>query len=235
MNTNNWKLDLFSALDSANSIQSVMDASVAAVRLFGFDFCAWRLASEQALYGQHISINSSNDRAHYTECAREYDDTPCSRHCARSSVPFIWLGTTHDAVFNQDPELFEEYYSFGHYGGWAKSIMPEGECYNMFYAESAQPFKSIDIQHVEQHMEWICAATYVRIHELPSEDTVTLTDEKRQVLLLYVKGCRNIEEISGVVCRPTYWVNAVLTSAIKLLKCCDINMAIARAIFLKLI
>lgn len=235
MNTNNWKLDLFSALDSVDTPQGVMDISVAAIRPFGFDFCGWRLASDAATRGQHISITSSNDMAHRMEGARRYDDTPCSRYCQRSSEPFIWLGTTHDDVFNLAPELFEEYYSLGHYAGWARSIAPEGQCYNMFYVESARPFSAADMDQIDQHMQWVCAATYVRISELPGTTDIALTDEQRQILCLYMQGYRHVEDIADELHKPMQWIKAVLENALQLLGCTDINMAVARAIFLRLI
>ena len=235
MNTNNWKLDLFSALDAANSIQSVMDASVAAVRPFGFDFCAWRLASEKALQGNHVSISSSNDPVHQTESTRGYDDTPCSHHCAASSVPFTWLGTTDDAVFKQAPELFEEYYSLGHRAGWAKSMLPDGRCYSMFYAESTLPFTSMHMHYVNQHMEWVYAATYVRINEFPERSNILLTDEQKKILSLFAQGIKRVNTIADTLHRPENRIKIELSKALFLLDCTDINTAVARAIFLGLL
>lgn len=235
MNTNVWKLDLFSALDRAHCLQTVMDASVAAVRPFGLDFCTWRLASFAPIGGQRISITSTNDKAHLIEIARGYDDSPCSRHCARSLTPFQWLGTTQDYAFKQAPILFEEYYSFGHYAGWAKSINHNHQHYDMFYVESTQPLSTADMHHIDQHMKWVCAATYVRINELPSSTQVVLTDEQRQILCLYAQGYHRIDDISDVIHRPLIWTQAVLQKALQVLGCSDINMAVARAIFLKLI
>lgn len=235
MNTNNWKLDLFSTLDAAYSLQAVMDASINAIRPFGFDYCSWRLASNKAPIGHHVSITSTSDKAHQIESARGYDDSPCSRHCSRSSRPFTWLGTTDDEVFKQSPALFEEYYSLGHYAGWAKSVIENDQRYSLFYVESTQPFSSHDMHQIDQHMQWVSAATYVRIHELPAVSNIQLTSEQCQILRLYAQGYRHLEDIADVMHRPRAWINAVLKNAMNVLMCRNINMAVARAIFLKLI
>ncbi|BBG29611.1 helix-turn-helix transcriptional regulator [Zymobacter palmae] len=235
MNANNWKIDLFSSLDAAQSLQGVMDASVAAVRPFGFDFCVWRLASSDTQGGQHLSITSSNDMAHQQESARRYDDSPSSRHCLQSSLPFSWLGTTQDKAFHLAPELFEEYYGLGHHAGWSKSIDTDEQHYNMFYVESTQPFSAADMHSADQHLQWVCAAAYVRLNELPTTVDIALTAEQRQILRLYAQGCPHVEEIADVLHKPLRWINAVLENACKLLGCTDINMAVARAIFLRLL
>ena len=235
MNTNNWKLDLFSALDKANSLHAVIDASLKVIKPLGWDFCGWRMATPEAPLGQHISIMSSDDPAHQMESARQYDDSPCSRHCARSTTPFSWLGTTDDAAFKQAPELFESYYALGHHAGWGRSVIDEQQRYNMFYVESKTPFSASDIQHIEQHMQWVFATTFVRINELPDVSENILTATQCQILSLYAQGHHYLEEIADVMHRPLAYIKGQLARALAILGCQDITMAVARAIFLRLL
>lgn len=235
MDTNNWKLDLFSALDTADSLRAVIDASLKVIKPLGLDFCGWRMASPDAPQGLHVSIVSSDDPAHRMESARQYDDSPCSRHCARSTAPFSWLGTTDDDAFQQAPELFESYYALGHYAGWARSIIDEQQRYNMFYAESSVPFSAADMEYIEQHMQWVFATTFIRINELPDITDNILTPIQCQILSLYARGHHRLEEIADVMHRPLACIKSELDHTLTTLGCQNIAMAVARAIFLRLL
>lgn len=169
MNTNNWKLDLFSALDAAHSIKTIMGASLDAVRPFGFDFCGWRTSpplEKEYNDTNGIAFNAVEDKALEKIVKGDCDAGPIPRHCALSPDPIAWRGTTEDDIFLRSPTLWEEYYGTGHRSGWAIStVAPEGER-GIFFVESKNILTSQEMWQAEQHMQWVSAAAYIRLQEI---------------------------------------------------------------------
>lgn len=234
MNASNWKLDLFTALDRASSLSGIMDASLQAIRPYGFDFCAWRI---QQPYDRHVSITSTEDEAHRQEVARAYDNSPCSRHCSRSSVPFSWLGSTCDDAFKLAPSLFEEYYACGHRAGWAQSVLRNDGApqYSMFYAESVDALTSQEMAVADQHMQWVSAATLVRVNELHMDAAVILSDEQCRVLEWLSDDSIGAEYVANKLNCSVCHVQRLVKQALTALDCRDLHMGIARATLLGLL
>ncbi len=190
MNTNNWKLDLFSALDSASSIKTIMDASLEAVRPFGFDFCGWRTNAQPAKKSSSngvVAFNAIEDKALEKIANGDCDYAPVPRHCAISQVPISWRGTTEEDIFLQSPSLWEEYYSTGHRSGWAISTAAQEGGKGIFFVESKNILSPQEMWHAEQHMQWVSAAAYVRLDEIKtvSLDLYVSPTEKDILRLLY--------------------------------------------------
>ena len=239
MNSNNWKLDLFSALDSASSIGMVMDVSLKAVRPFGFDFCGWRsntCPTKRSNNTGVVAFNAVKDKALEKIANGDCDRAPVPRHCAISHAPISWRGTTDEDIFLQAPDVLEEYYSTGHYSGWAISTAVHDGQKGIFFVESQNILSPTEILYAEQHMRWVSAAAYVRMCEL-----------KQASVNQYV----SIDET--IILRKLYWHNASINevlvnsgiSAIKLFHmienlcnkfgCNSVHALLAHALFLGLI
>ncbi|WP_414502620.1 autoinducer binding domain-containing protein [Zymobacter sp. IVIA_5232.4 C2] len=238
MNTNNWKIDLFTSLDSAHSFQSVMRAALNAIRPFGFDYCGWRtdLPLEGKIKHSGITaLNAVEDEVYCTVVRGGYEKGPIPRHCAYSTTPISWQGTFEDDMFMQSPELMEAYYGLGHRGGWAiTTIAPDGTR-GMFYVESQHTLSQSDLYHAEQHMPWVSAAACMKINEIKEELPTTVTHKEKELL-------RVLSETNGSIKKTaehTGWNINPLISNLKTIKkkleCRDLHSVITRATFLGLI
>lgn len=234
MNTNNWKIDLFTALDSAHSLSSVIKVSLAAVRPFGFDFCGWRTLPSLPDKST-VALNSIEDEVTKTMVKGGYDQAPVPSHCACSMEPIAWRGTLEDQVFSQCRELIEEYYGFGHRAGWAMATLDREGNRGMFFAESKNILSPQELYCAEQHMKWISSAAYMRISEVRENTNLTLSQHEKNLLAILSRYGENVINAAEKCKVPL----ATLLDDIEQLKrkweCQNIYDLISRTMFLGLI
>lgn len=239
MNTNNWKLDLFSALDSAHSVKTVMNASLEAVRLFGFDFCGWRANTPPKKENSSkdvVAFNAVEDRALVKITNGDCNYAPVPRHCAVSQAPISWRGTTDEDVFFQAPDVLEEYYGTGHHSGWAISTAAHDGQKGIFFVESQSILSPDDMWNAEQHMQWVSAAAYIRMGELKksSLDHYVSPDEIALLRKLYWHNAsiNNVLEDSDINAIRLF---SMLDDLRKKFGCDSVHALIVHALFLGLI
>lgn len=233
---NNWQLDLMTDLSRTTSMQDILDISQKSVRGLGFDFCAWQSQLPLPLTKRRsFGISTTDDKAHSKGRAGGYDESPAMKHCAKSTTPFTWLGTTDDEVFHQAPTLFEEYYSFGHRGGWAQSIIDSYGLYSVFVADSANPFEQQDLDNVDLHLQWIATAVHssmLRTRDI--EKRVSLTVRETEILRWTGDG-KTAEEIGIILNLNHNTINFHLRNAMQKLEATNKTAAVVKAIFLRLL
>lgn len=235
MNTNNWKLDLFTSLDSAHSLQSIMSASLAAIQPFGFDFCGWRtdLPMEGCPKESGITVlNAVEDAVYDTTANGGYQNAPVPRHCAHSLTPISWRGTVDDEVFIQSPEIMEEYFGLGHRGGWAIATTSADSTRGMFFVESRNILSSSEVSYAEQHMQWVSSATYMRIEELKQASTISLSHTENKIIKELYKANGSILKVAEKYQLNTEKIAVVIEAMKKKFKCKDIYSLISSAMLL---
>lgn len=235
MNTNNWKLDLFSSLDSADSLQSVMSAALNAIQPFGFDFCGWRADLPTADCAKESGItvlNAVEDEVYNTTVNGGYQNAPIPFHCAHSLTPVSWQGTVDDEIFIRSREVAEEYFSLGHRGGWAIATTGSDGDRGMFFIESQHIIPSADLLYAEQHMQWVSAATYMRITELKSTTEISLSRTESEIIKELFKTNGNIFQTADNSKLTLKQVTINIESMMKKFECNNIHSLLARAIFL---
>lgn len=237
MNTNNWKLDLFSALDTAHSIKAIMNTSLEAVRPLGFDFCGWRTQSIPPVIrgNEVIAFNAVEDAAleHITQGV--YDQAPVPQHCMTSSLPIAWQGTTKGDLFLQSPTLWEEYYSTGHRAGWAISTQAHEGSKGIFFVESKNILSPQELCQAEQHMLWVSAAAYIKIDELKEATHLKISPDEKIILeLLYQYNASLKLMLLNSDMNLAYVVN-IIKNLRKKFDCIGLHSLVVQALFLGII
>lgn len=234
MNTNNWKIDLFTALDSAHSLSSVIEVSLAAVKPFGFDFCGWRTLPSRPDKST-VALNSIEDEVTKTMLKGGYDRAPVPSHCAHSMDPIAWQGTFEDGVFLQCQELIEEYYGFGHRAGWAIATLDKGGSRGMFFVESKNAFSPEELYYAEQHMRWVSSAAYMRISEVKENTCITLSQYEKKLLAALAHHGENVIKASEQCKIPLAVFLADVEKLKKQWECQNIYELVSRAMLLGLV
>ena len=236
MNINNWKLDLFSALDAAHSVHTIMKASLNAIRPFGFDFCGWRTNTQYSSMYQPsrvVAFNAIEDQALKKIAEGECDSAPVPRHCARSDAPIVWRGSTDDLIFLQSPTLWEDYYSTGHRGGWAVATTSYNGEKGIFFVESQNVLSPAEMYYAEQHMRWVSAAAYVRVEELQHESkAMRLTPQERKLLQQLYQHNASIPLLLCHCVLSKAYVYYMINRLYKKTGCNNVHSLIAHALFL---
>lgn len=113
-----WQIDLYNGLNNAVDIQDVLNFTLKIVKPLGFDYAGWRTELPVPM-SKHktLALNTSEDEVLEKVSDGGYDESQGVQHCSRSMEPFYWLGNRSDSIFNKTPELWEEYYSLGRFGG----------------------------------------------------------------------------------------------------------------------
>ena len=238
MNTNNWKLDLFASLDSADSLQAIMSVSLDAIRPFGFDYCSWRtnLPTHQVAKNNGITaLTTIEDDVYATTIKGGYESGPIPRHCTQSFAPISWRGTHDEDIFKQSPEIMEDYYGLGHKGGWAVATQFPDGTRGMFYVESRNVFSLSEMHHAEQHMQWVSAATCMRLSEIQSGNHAAISDPELEVLkqLAYYGG--DIPKTSEKIGKSDAEISRIVDSLKHKFGCTTIYGLISHALFLNII
>lgn len=230
----NWRLDLFSELDTAQNMHAVLDAALKAIRPFGFESCGWRALVPSFPASSYALLHSWEDSFVRKEHDGRYDDAPIPQHCARSMEPIFWQGTTEDLLFMKAPLLWEEYYECGHYGGWAQSLKSEEGSFSMLYMDSPHVLYPDDLLHADSNLRWITAAVLSRMEEVKQSDPVHLSMVERDILRWLCEGLDD-EHIANRIAISVHLVHIYLQSAMVKLRAFTRRAAVARAAFLGLL
>lgn len=231
----NWQIDLLRALYDAADMQDVLDIAAQATASQGFEFCAWQSQMPLPLTRKRsFGLSSTDDHVHTKGRDGGYDNSPGLRHCARSTTPFWWQGTTNDTVFFQAPALFEEYYGWGHRGGWAQSIFDRlGTC-SIFIADTSRVLSLDDLRNVDMNMQWVATAVHSSMRRLRDTKHVTLTLREQEMLKWSGDG-KTADEIACILSLSVGTINFHLRNAMMKLDAPNKTVAIVKAIFLNLL
>ena len=230
----NWRLDLFSELDSAQDMHAVLQAAIKAIRPFGFENCGWRALLPSSPHHNFTILNSAEDSFIRKEQDGRYDNAPVPQHCARSMEPIAWQGTTSDSLFMQAPLLWEEFFECGHYGGWAQSLISGEGNFSMLYMDSPHVLYPNDLLHADTNLRWVTAAILCRMDEVKLLQHVQLAPVEHDILRWLCDGL-NDEQIAERMMIPTCLIQFHLQSAMVKLRTSSRKAAVARAIFLGLL
>ena len=232
---NNWKYDLFTELGNVSAMQDVLGAATHATQALGFHYCGWLSQLAQPLPKvAHLCLTSTEDAVHQRIKQGRYDETPARRHCAAHTTPFHWTGSTNDHVFHQIPEISEEYYSSGHRGGWAQSVILDDGLSYMFYTDSRDEVPTHELEQCSPHLEWVAAAVHARMLAFRSPAVVTLTLRERDILHYLGEGLDQHAICLKMKLGPET-VAFHLENALYKLDIPDIRTAIAQASFMGLL
>lgn len=233
---NNWQVDLFTGLQQSNNIQDVLDTTIKIIRPLGFDFCGLRTSVPLPISQPKIlAFQVDEDQKLFEKTVNGgFEDSPLNRHCARSMTPFAWQGTTSDEVFLQAPDILEDYYAFGHRGGWAQSLVESRRMYSMFWADSRTTFSSQDLESFDFRMQWVATAVLSRMNKVGNDSNIALSLREKEILRWTGDG-KTADQIAEILTLSHSTVNFHLRNAMKKLDAPNKTAAVVRAIFLKLL
>ncbi|WP_414500871.1 LuxR C-terminal-related transcriptional regulator [Zymobacter sp. IVIA_12111.31 C1] len=230
-----WQMAFLNAFYNLNDMQDVLDIATKAAQKQGFEFCAWQTQLPIPLTQQRsFGLSSTDDEVHRKGREGGYDQSPCMQHCSRSTTPFHWYGTTSDSVFKQAPELFEEYYGWGHRGGWAQSAFDSLDTCSVFIADTSQSLTPKMLQAVDMDMQWIATAVHCSMLRMQSAKHITLTLREQEILKWSGDG-KTAEEIAIILSLSVGTVNFHLRNAMLKLDAPNKISAIVKAIYLRLL
>ncbi|WP_414501764.1 LuxR C-terminal-related transcriptional regulator [Zymobacter sp. IVIA_5232.4 C2] len=233
---NNWQIDLFSALHEKNSMQDVVDVALKAVQPLGFTFCTWKTRLAFPLvHRRSCVLGSSEDKVHQKNAAGGYDEAPITTHCSKTTVPAIWTGRHEGAIFEKDPALLEEFFGWGHKGGWAQSVMEGAGQFSMFLVDSAEIMPQSYLEHeVGFHLEWITTAVHSAMSQLRQQHDVQLSLREKEILRWSGDG-KTLDQIAQILNISASTVNFHMRNAMLKLDAPNKTAAVVRAIFLGLL
>ncbi|BBG29612.1 helix-turn-helix transcriptional regulator [Zymobacter palmae] len=232
---NNWQVDLFTGLGRADTVQDIVDVTAKIIKPIGFEYCGFRLLFPLPLSRpQLITTYTAEDEMYEKERNGGYLETPMSVHCSQSMTPFVWEGTTEDSVFKQMPEVFEEYYGYGHRGGWAQSLIEKQNMYSLFYADSSTSMTAAHLERVTLKMEWVATAVLSRLNQIKHTSGIQLSLREKEVLRWTGDG-KTADQIAEILMLSPSTINFHLRKAMQKLDAPNKTAAVVRAIFLRLL
>ena len=232
---NNWQIDLFTGLEQATNMQDVLDATLKITKPFGFDYATWRSELPLPLTQKKtLALSSAEDNAVERVSNGDYDDAPIPKHCSRSMDPIAWRGTTDDDIFLQAPDLWDEYYSWGRYGGWAQSIIESRNMFSIFWVDSSAPITQADIDNVNFELQWVSTAVLSRMNQVRTKSDITLSLREKEILRWTGDG-KTAEDIARILSLSQSTVNFHLRNAMAKLDTPNKTAAVVRAIYLGLL
>ena len=231
-----WQIDLFDGLNHATNMQDVLDSTLKVVKKFGFDYVAWRTELPLPITRKKTLALGTIEKDGVIEKASEgyYDNMPVPQHCSKTMDPISWLGTTDDYVFSKSPDLMEEYYSTGRYGGWAQSLIESSNIFSLFWVDTSCPITQKDIDHVSLEMEWISTAVLSKMNQVRVKSNIILSEREKEVLRWTGDG-KTASEISQILYLSQSTVNFHIRNAMIKLDAPNKTNAIVKAIYLGLL
>ena len=231
----NWQIDLFTGLSQSIDMQDVLSNTLKIVKNFGFDYAGWRTELPLPITRKRtLALNTAEDDVLQKVEAGGYDDSIGVKHCSKSMTPFYYLGNTTDDVFFKQPELWEEYYSSGRYGGWAQSLIESHSMFSLFWVDTSAPITQHDIDNVYFQMEWVSMAVLSRMNQVRQQSEITLSLREKEVLRWTGDG-KTADQIAEILMLSPSTINFHLRNAMKKLDAPNKTTAVVRAIFLKLL
>lgn len=230
-----WQVDLFTGLENATDMQDVLDVTLRTIKPFGFDFCGWRSKLPLPMTKKRFSIlHSIEDKVSMQENDGFYDDAPVPKHCAHSTEPISWRGTTEDPTFLQASDLWEEYYGSGHFGGWAQSMIESKNMFSMILVDSTVVLDQKDIDNVDLKMQWVTTAVLSKMNQFRLQPNVKLSEREKEVLTWSGDG-KTGWEISQILNLSQSTINFHMRNAMLKLNAPNKTSAIVKAIYLNLL
>ena len=232
-----WQIDLFTNLNNATNMQDVIDVALKTVRTWGFDFCGWRTKRPLPLSKRsNLILHNTEDKVYQKEHEEGYDEenAPILKHCSSTMEPLLWKGTTDESLFLKAPELFEEFYGFGHRAGYAQSIIESKRIYSMFWANSSNIINSKELSFISPKMEWITISVISKINQLKYNSNIVLSEREKEVLRWSGDG-KTADEIAQILNLSHSTINFHLRNAMFKLDAPNKTNAIVKAIYLDLL
>ena len=230
-----WQIDFFTGLNNAVNMQDVLDVALKTIKPFGFDFCGWRSKLPLPLSRRKFStLRANEDKVSEQEDNGFYDEAPVAKHCALSTEPISWRGTTEDPTFLQAPHLIEEYYGSGHFGGWAQSIIESKNNFSMLLVDSSVILEQKDIDHVDLKMQFVAIAVLSKMNQFRLQHNVKLSVREKEVLRWCGDG-KTAWEISQILNLSQSTINFHMRSAMFKLDAPNKTNAVVKAIYLDLL
>lgn len=230
-----WQIDLFTGLNNASNMQDVLDSTLKITKKFGFDYVGWKAMLPTPMSKQRIlALNTAEDGALKKVANGSYDNAPIPKHCSQSMEPISWLGTRNDWLFNAIPEIMEDYYSNGRFGGLAQSLIENKRIYNMFWVDTSSPVSQKDINNVRFEMEWIATSVLVKMNKIRLQPNITLSHREKEVLNWTGDG-KTASEIGQILSLSQSTVNFHLRKAMFKLNAPNKTNAVVKAIYLNLL
>ena len=230
-----WQVDFFTGLNNAVDMQDVLDVTLKTIKPFGFDFCGWRSKLPLPLSQRKFStLRANEDKVSEQEDNGFYDEAPVPKHCALSTKPISWRGTTEDPTFLQAPDIIEEYYGSGHFGGWAQSMIESKNMFSMILVDSTVILDQKDIDNVDLKMQWVTTAVLSKMNQFRLQPDVKLSEREKEVLRWSGDG-KTGWEISQILDLSQSTINFHMRNAMFKLNAPNKTSAFVKAIYLKLL
>ena len=232
-----WQIDLYNGLNNATNMQDVIDIALNAVKPLGFDFCGWRSKTPLPLSRKtNFTIHNTEDKVYQKEHEGGYDEesAPILKHCSSTMNPLMWRGTTDESLFLQAPDLFEEFYGFGHRAGYAQSIIESRKTYSMFWANSSSIFESKDLLSINFKMQWITTSVATTINKIKNDNNIILSNREKEILRWTGDG-KTAEDIGKILNLSHSTINFHMRNAMLKLNAPNKTSAIVKAIYLNLL
>lgn len=236
--TGQWQVDLFNDLQNAIDMQDVLDASLRAVKPLGFEFCTFKTKFALPLANRRTYVlGTYEDKVHQKNNAGGYDDAPVTTHCSKTNTPAIWTGKSEGAIFDKDPEMLEEYFSWGHKGGWAQSVAEGGGQFSMFFVDSPEIMPQSYLENdINFNLEWITTAVHSMISKIRNESKINITlSEREKEILRWSGDGKTAWEISQIIKLSQSTINFHIRSAMVKLNAPNKTAAVVKAIYLNLL
>ena len=230
-----WQIDLYNSLNNATDMQDVLDTALKTVKTWGFDYCGFRSKLPIPLAKHRFSALSSNeDKISKKAENGEYDNSPLRKHCSQSIEPICWGGTSDEPLFQQAPEMWEEYHGSGHLGGWAQSIIEAKNMYSIFLVDTPISLNKEHFEYVDFKLQWIATAVLSIINQMKLNPIVELSKREKEILKWAGDG-KTADEIGLILNLSHSTINFHLRKAMFKLNAPNKTSAIVKAIYLNLL
>ena len=230
-----WQVDLFDGLNSSTNMQDVLDSTLKITKRFGFDYVGWKAMLPIPMSRQRIlALNTAEDGALEKIADGSYDNAPIPKHCSQSMEPISWLGTKEDWLFNTVPEIMEDYYHCGRFGGWAQSLIESQRVFSIFWLDTSAPISQKEIDHYNLRLEWISTAVLVKMNQVRSLSNIVLSNREKEILR-WTGDVKTAEDISAILNLSCSTINFHLRNAMNKLDSPNKTNAVVKAIYLNLL
>ena len=230
-----WQIDLYDGLNNAVNMQDVLDVTLKIVKPLGYDYVGWKAMLPMPMSEQKVlALNTAEDGTIERIGDGSYDYTPVPQHCSKSIEPISWLGTREDWLFNAVPEVMEDVYSCGRFGGWAQSFIESKRTYNMFWVDTSFPVLQRDINNTSFEMQWIATSVLAKMNKIRLVSNTVLSNREKEVLKWFGDG-KTSEQIGMILNLSHSTINFHFRNAMKKLGTHNKTSTIVKAIYLNLL
>ena len=229
------QIDLYNGLNNATNMQDVLDVTLKIVKPIGYDYVGWKAMLPVPISQKRVlALNTAEDGTIEKIGDGSYDYTPVPKHCSESIEPISWLGTREDWLFNSVPEVMEDVYSCGRFGGWAQSLIESKRTYNMFWVDTSSPVSQKDIDNTSLKMEWIATSVLIKMNQIRLQPKIVLSEREKEILRWTGDG-KTANEIGQILNLSHSTINFHLRNAMYKLDSSNKTNAVVKAIYLNLL